>query len=286
MKKYAGKFITIMFALSILLSMTFHVDTRAAKTKKHTMTVLQNDTLSYDTGAGSPTGLKVKNKKICTAKSISTDSKVFIKGKKKGKTYVTFKDGNIHYKIKVKVLSLKETKAKAKKKIKTKMASLKKGTRYIYKDLDKDGIKELILEDNIYYYNYRLGKLKTRKNRYKDFYVGKGTTFYGVLKKPRYTSYTTQTDEAITPSNAEFAELGEFAGFDDHHIFKYVTRGMGYRKYTKLGRLVYGQKKDYGYYDHGYDQDDYQYVSFTKDEMKQRIKSRLKSGKRLTWKVK
>lgn len=293
MKKFMSKAFATILALCMLLSVVFISDTEAAKTKKYTMILLEKDTLSLETNYSAPTKLKVSSKKICTAKK--SDWKVLITGKKKGKTTVTFKDYKTTWKVTVKVLSLKDTKKKADKALKKKIKGLAAGTKYIYADLDKDGLKDLILQDKIWYYNYRNSKVQSRDNKYKDFYVGSKAKFYGYLKNPVYQAYLSDEDEA-TASNAEFIVLGEFVTYDDHYIFQPVGEGRGYRKYTEKGKKAYGQANDYAYYDYGYDQDDYEYISLTETEMLKGctkgghtfkgIEKEVPSGKLLTWTVK
>ncbi len=136
----------------------------------------------------------------------------------------------------------------------------------------------------MWYYNYRNSKLQSRDNEYKDFYVGSKGNFYGYLKETKYQAYLSDDDEA-TASNAEFIVLGEYVKFDDHYIFQPEGEGCGLRKYTEKGKKAYGQANDYAFYDYGYDQDDYEYSSFTDAEMMKRMNAKIIGGHLLNWSV-
>ena len=220
----------------------------------------------------------VDDKKISVKKVASVKIKDFyvkIKGLKKGKTTVTFSIPEINkkYIIHVTVLSKSKVRKKSQKALEEYLDKKTDGTKYVYVDLNRDGLKELFLKKKIAYYNYETQKVETVRHNFSSVYTcKKNTMLFCELKKKRKTK--------------EFTYLSEFYTPDLYQVFALEGTGTGFRKYTTRGKKVYGVSENYAYYDYGYDQDDYEYEAFTKQQMKNKIAKKMPKNKKLIWKKK
>ena len=233
-------------------------NTSEAKMKlvKKNISVIQGSNRSVEMEATDVNKLKIKGKKY--AKVTVKDFQVKIKGKKAGKVTVTFKipDAGKKYKITATILAKKKTNKTATKKLKKYLSKLPEGTQYAFVDINKDGIKDLYLEDQFVYYDYQKKKCKTKAHNFKEIYISTGNQkrIYTLLKEPRETE--------------SFVYFSEVYEADMKKVFKMESLGIGFRQYTDSGKIEYGVLEDYAYYDDSYDQDDYDYEGWTEEAIK------------------
>ena len=242
-------------------------------TEEKEICVLKGATRMVEMETTSVDDKKVSVKKVASVKI--KDFYVKIKGLKKGKTTVTFSVPEINkkYIIHVTVLSKFKVGKKSQRALEEYLDKKSDGTQYIYVDLNRDGLKELLLKKKIAYYNYETQKVETVQHNFSSVYTcEKNTMLFCELKKKRKTK--------------EFTYLSEFYRPNLYHVFALDGTGTGFRKYTTRGKRVYGVSANYAYYDYGYDQDDYEYEAFTKQQMKNKIAKKMPKNKKLTWKKK
>lgn len=245
----------IIGAGMLLTGLVIMSNTSAAKTTlvKKNISLIQGSTRSVEMDATDVKKLKIKGKKF--AKITAKDFYVKIKGKKAGKVTVTFEIPAVEkkYKITAIILAKKETNKKSIKKLNKYLSKLPKGTKYAFVDINKDGIKELYLENKFVYYDYQKKQCKTKAHNFKEIYIstGKQKRIYTLLKEPRETE--------------SFVYFSEVYEADGQKIFKMKALGIGFRQYTDKGKLEYGVPEDYSYYDDSYDQDDYEYEGWTEE---------------------
>lgn len=259
-----------------LLVGCFSVTARAEErwtTIEKNISVVKGATRVVEMDSTSVDDKMVSIKKVASIKV--KDFCVKIKGLKKGKTTCTFSIPEINkkYIIHVTVLSKATVKKESTQALQQYLDKKAEGTRYIYVDLNKDGIKELVLKKKIVYYNYETHKVETVKNNYSTIYIcNKNDTIYCELKKQRKTK--------------AFVYFSEFYQPNLYKVFALDGTGTGFRKYTAKGKRMYGVTADYAYYDTTYDQDDYDYEAFSQQEMKKRIAKKMPKYKKLKWKKK
>lgn len=267
MKRLIGGSILI-FTLGLLFVFGIEV---SAKTIQKEVVVLEGATRSVSMDSSDVENLKVKGKKYAAAKAKAY--KIVVTGKKKGNATITFKlpEQEIYYKIKVKVLSVKKVKAKSKKQLKKYLQRTGKGTKYIYADLNQDGIQELYLSKKIVYYDYVKNEICTEKHNYKTIYTSPKTKkIYVIYRKPR------KTDEFVYFSGIYEPKTSKVFGLKD--------TGKGFREYTEKGLKEYAVENPYSFYDYYYDQDDYEYESLTEEQMKERLEELIPDATALKWK--
>ena len=60
--------------------------------------------------------------------------------------------------------------------------SLKAGDKYAYIDLNNDEVKELVVADRIYYFDYSVNRVKSIRHQFSDFVVGTNKSFFTFTK--------------------------------------------------------------------------------------------------------
>lgn len=244
-----------------------------AKTINKKTVVMEKASRIVDMPSSDVEKFKVEGKKYVKAKAKAYQ--IVVTGKKKGNAVVTFKlpGEKTYFKIKVKVLSAKSVKAKAKTKLKNYLGKTKKGTKYLYADLNKDGVQELCLADKIVYYDYTKNKVRTVKHDFQKIYTSKKTKkIYVIFNNPRKTTEFTYYSGIYTP--------------DSSKVFKLNDTGKGFREYTEAGIKEYGAQNPYAFYDTFYDQDDYDYESLTEQQVQEKLAKLVPGAKELIWKIK
>lgn len=256
----------------VLTALLFTTSIQAKEVKKN-VTILKGDKTVVDMDSTDVENFKISDINVIDAKA--KDFKVKISGKKIGTSKITFSISDIdkNYTINVKVVNLKDIKKTANKVIKKRLKKVNAGKKYMLVDLNKDGIKELCLNNKVIYYDYKIGKLQTKKYDLKEIYVSnKNNNLLVVHNKPRSTK--------------EFIYASTIYKIDKSGIFKLQDTGKGFRQYTEKGLEVYGVDKPYAFYDNNYDQDDYEYEAYNKKEMKKLMKKYIPKYKKLVWKKK
>lgn len=262
----------ILLAAIVFTSM-MSVTVVEAKTVKKTVVLLEDTTRKVSMDSTDITSLKVSGKKYVSVKA--KDYYVKITGKKPGKAEISFKipELNKKYKINVTVLSLKKTKKTANAQLNKYLKKLKKGTAYMYTDLNKDGIRELCLKNKFVYYDYQKKKLRRVKHNFSDIYTSKKSKkIYGILREQKKTE--------------EFVYFSGLFEPDATKIFGLTDLGHGFRMYTEVGKVNYGVENPYAFYDNYYDQDDYEYEDLTQEEMEKCINKLIPQAVKLKWKKK
>lgn len=262
----------IIFALAMSLFMVAGQQVNA-KTIQKKVVVFEKATRSVSMISSDVEKFKVKGKKYVKAKAKSYQ--IIVTGKKKGNAVITFKlpGEKTYYKIKVKVLSAKKVKAQSKTKLKNYLKKTEKDTKYIYADLNKDGIQELCLSNKIVYYDYAKNKLCTVKHDFKTIYTSKKSKkIYVLFQNPEITK--------------EFTYFSGIYTFDTFKVFKLKDTGKGFREYTEEGKNVYQAQNPYSFYDTFYDQDDYEYISLTEEQMNEKLEKLVPGVTELKWKTK
>lgn len=216
----------------------------------------------------------VKSKKVY-------DKYVDIKALKAGKTTFKFdlklQDGKKYsYKILVKVKKLNNVQKRSEKALQKYKESLKTGDKYAYIDLNNDKVKELVVADRIYYFDYTMNRVKSIKNQFSDFIVGANKSFLGILKKPIVKN----------SSNGTITTFGKIYIFDTSRIFGTVETTYSYRKYDEKAMKYYGVKNVYTFHDTSYDQDDYDYQAMDEIMFNKHIKKYVKNATKVNWLVK
>ena len=216
----------------------------------------------------------VKGKKVY-------DKYVDIKALKAGKTTFKFdlklQDGKKYsYKIFVKVKKLNNVQKRSEKALQKYEESLKAGDKYAYIDLNNDEVKELVVADRIYYFDYSVNRVKSIRHQFSDFVVGTNKSFLGILKKPIVKN----------SSNGTITTFGKIYIFDTGRIFRTVETTYSYRKYDEKAMKYYGVKNVYTFHDTSYDQDDYDYQAMDETMLNKHIKKYVKNATKVNWLVK
>ena len=168
-------------------------------------------------------------------------------------------------------MSKNKVKTLAKKKLKKYVAALPEGTNYSYVDLNNDGVSEVFSDNGITYYNYATKKCVTKDYKIGNLYAGKNSK----------TLLITRPQEEIRKT--EFFEyFSSLYEINPTKVFDLVDTATGYRKYTTSGLKEYGIKDAnaiYSFYDNHYDQDDYDYIGYTKEELTQKLLESIPNAK-------
>lgn len=234
-----------------------------------------------------------KNKKVAVLKRKKGNSYSTVKGKKVYDKYVdikalkagktTFKfdlklqDGKKYsYKIFVKVKKLNNVQKRSEKALQKYEESLKAGDKYAYIDLNNDEVKELVVADRIYYFDYSVNRVKSIRHQFSDFVVGTNKSFLGILKKPIVKN----------SSNGTITTFGKIFIFDTGRIFRTAETTYSYRKYDEKAMKYYGVKNVYTFHDTSYDQDDYDYQAMDETMLNKHIKKYVKNAIKANWLVK
>lgn len=264
------KYVSLLFLLFSFSMLA--VSHSAAKTIKREFCVLKGDTRTVSIDSTRVKKLKVGNKKISVK---VRDFSIRVRGKKIGKSKFSYRiPGMKHtYKYKVIIYSKKKVRKKANRALKKYLAKLPEGTRYAYADFNKDGIKELLHEGKITFYNYQIKKCKTRKYGFEDIYVSPETkVVFATYRKPKETRSFIYYSSFYRPSASK--------------IFALNKTGTGYKKYTETGKKKFLAKAPYAYYDESDEQDDYNYEAMTESEIWQAIEKKMPGYKKVMFKIK
>lgn len=243
----------------------------------HAKTIRKN----YVVMQGGTRGIKVKSnlvKKKVSSKKISAKfnshyMSLIVTGRKAGKSTLTYwyGKGKTKYRYTVTVLSKNKVKTLAKKKLKKYVAAIPEGTNYSYVDLNNDGVSEVFSDNGITYYNYATKKCVTKDYKIGNLYAGKNSK----------TLLITRPQEEIRKT--EFFEyFSSLYEINPTKVFDLVDTATGYRKYTTSGLKEYGIKDAnaiYSFYDDHYDQDDYDYIGYTKEELTQKLLESIPNAK-------
>ena len=261
---------TILFAVFAILCLGTALPVHA-KTIRKNYVVMQGGTRGIKVKSNLAKK-KVSNKKI-SAKFNSHYMSLVITGKKAGKSTLTYwyGKGKTKYRYTVTVLSKSKVKALAKKKLKKYVTALPEVPNYSYVDLNNDGVSEVFSDNGITYYNYATKKCVTKDYKIGNFYAGKNSK----------TLLITRPQEEIRKT--EFFEyFSSLYEINPTKVFDLVDTAAGYRKYTTVGLKEYGIKDAnaiYSFYDTHYDQDDYDYVGYTKEELTKKILESIPNAK-------
>lgn len=243
----------------------------------HAKTIKKN----YVIMQGGTRGIKVKtnlvkkktsNKKI-SAKFNREYMSLIVTGKKAGKSALTYwyGKGKTKYRYTVTVLSKTKVKSLAKKKLKKYVSTLPEGSNYSYVDLNNDGISEVFSDNGITYYNYVTKKCVTKDYKIGDIFASKNS---------KNILITRSADEIKKTDFFEY--FSSIYKVNPTKVFDLVDTATGYRKYTAAGLKEYGIKNPnaiYSFYDTHYDQDDYDYIGYTKEELTKKILESIPNAK-------
>lgn len=259
MKNAKKKFVTftLLFLIPFFVQIS-HLNAFAQNFEK-SITVLEGTTLQIPINYSDTNNLQCSDYEI--AKVVTKDFYFTITGKQSGTCIATFQspDNEDSFRYTITILPKNEEVKKAKQAYNAYLKKCKKGTKYAYTDLNHDGIKELYFADKIVYFNYQKQTLSTKKHSFKKLYVcNRNTLLFAELKKPRKTK--------------NFIYYSAFYEFENTKPFAFSKNGKGFRTYTKVGKETYGVKGDYAFYDTHYDQDDYDYQSYTKKAVEKKRK--------------
>lgn len=138
-------------------------------------------------------------------------------------------------------------------------------------DLNNDGVSEVFSDNGITYYNYATKKSVTKDYKIGNLYAGKNSK----------TLLITRPQEEIRKT--EFFEyFSSLYEINPTKVFDLVDTAAGYRKYTTAGLKEYGIKDAnaiYSFYDTHYDQDDYDYIGYTKEELTKKLLESIPNAK-------
>lgn len=261
---------TILFAAFAILCLGTALPVHA-KTIRKNYVVMQGGTRGIKVKSNL-VKKKVSNKKI-SAKFNSHYMSLIVTGRKAGKSTLTYwyGKGKTKYRYTVTVLSKNKVKTLAKKKLKKYVAAIPEGTNYSYVDLNNDGVSEVFSDNGITYYNYATKKCVTKDYKIGNLYAGKNSK----------TLLITRPQEEIRKT--EFFEyFSSLYEINPTKVFDLVDTATGYRKYTTSGLKEYGIKDAnaiYSFYDNHYDQDDYDYIGYTKEELTQKLLESIPNAK-------
>ena len=260
-----------------------------AKTKrvKKTFVVMEGATRELTSIADQETKISVTKKKVAsaTADEESGYSRVsykagdgygygvLVKGKKTGTTKVTVRNGSEKTIYTVKTISKSGVKKTSKKLLKKYAASLKKTKQCAYYDFNGDGIKDLYHDGKFTYYNYATKKVVTKKaplTSIKELYVSAENHLMFAIPREE-----TALGEKLTNGNYEAYLYGKFFLMNQGKVFDFLSNDVEYRRYGEPKEYVganYVEGTEYYFLgDSGYDQDDYWYEPFTKEEMDKKL---------------
>lgn len=263
----------IVLAAVFLTASLMSVVSVEAKTIRKNVVLLEGTTRKVSMDSSDVENLKISGKKYASVKA--KDFYVTIAGKKAGKTEISFDIPALKYKYKIKatVLSLKKTKKTAHTQLKQYLKKQKSGTKYMYTDLNRDGINELCLKNKFVYYDYQKKKLSNVKHNFSEIYTSeKSKNIYCILRNPRTTEEFVYFSAIYTPKATT--------------VFGLKDTGKGFRQYTKQGQETYGTEKPFAFYDTYFDQDDYDYQGLTQEEADKRLKKYVPAAVKLEWKKK
>ena len=264
-----------IFGVLFVLCLCLFVSGPAAEAKvvNKTVVVLKGAKKNINL-SGSPFKKKVSNKNV-KVKENREDLTLTVTGKKVGTSKITVtysKNSKAQYTVKV--LSQSKVKKISDAKLKKYVKKMKKKTKYAYVDINDDGVKEVFHNGAFTYYNYITKKLVTKKYDIKTLYVSKGSDrVFALLPDDKVT-----TDE-------DFVYFSVFYERDLTMVLDLKEPNTGYRKYTDAGKASYETTKEYAFYDHLYEQDDYNYVGYTLDELKAQLRAKMPNIKEVKMKT-
>lgn len=290
MKKCKIWVATVFFCVFAFSAGIVSVNAKDSKTVKKDIVVMEGATrlLTHDTYHAT---YKVSNKNTATVirdrlSSYSTvasrdDSYEYgflIKGKKAGITKITVTTPTKQYIYNVTVVSKKSVQKAAKKALTTYADTLKETKQCAYMDFNGDGVKELYHDGYFSYYNYVLKKVVT-----KPYSSDKSITqLASLLVAPKsHLMFAIPAKELLIgdpdPDYAIYSGslYGRFAFFNEEKVFDLLSRNVYFLKYQFPEEFIrdnYVEGTDYYCLQvTGYDQDDYWYEAYTKEEMDKKI---------------
>ncbi len=221
--------------------------------------------------------VKIADKKIARVKK--KKKSVEVTGVKAGKTKMTVKMGKDRIVYKVKVYNKNEVQKKAGSKLDLKARSLGTINKYAMTDLNGDGITDMFADGDLYAYDYQNNDVVMVKTEIDASALDK--LFISEKEHVLYMEAATGAAVMIKgdPNKKKDYYSGKFTGlFFEFDTYEYFDGdcGKGFIQYFHPELFV--DKKDYVegtdyycYYDSSYDQDDYWYEWFTKEQIPERL---------------
>lgn len=203
---------------------------------------------------------------------------LLLKGKKAGKTTITVTTSSKKYIYTVTVISKKSVQDASKKALTKHANTLKNTKQCAYMDFNGDGIKELYHDGNFSYYNYVLKKVVT-----KPYISDKSITQVSSLlvDTKSHIMFAIPKEERFIgdpdPNYAMYSGYiyGSFAFFNEEKVFDILSKHVHFLRYQQPEEFLgdrYEEGTDYYCLEvPSYDQDDYWYEAYTKEEMDQKL---------------
>ena len=283
------RLLVLVFAVALCIPSVLPDRKVEAKTKtvKKTFVVMEGAARELTPIADQNTKVSVAKKKVAaaTVNEESAYSKVsykagegyaygvLVRGKKSGTTKVAVRNGNEKNIYTVKTISKSGVKKTSKRMLKKYAAGMKKTKQSAYYDFNGDGVKELYHDGKFTYYNYATGKVVTKKaplTSIKELYVSAENHLLFALPSKEITM-----GEKLFNGNYEAYLYGKFFMMNQAKVFDFLGNDVEYRRYGDPKQYVgdnYVEGTEYYYLgDSGYDQDDYWYEPFTKEEMDKKL---------------
>lgn len=293
-KKRSIGMVFLSFITLTILSVFFSGQVSSAKKKvvKNTYVVLQSQSKhighSYKNRIINSNPKKIKIKK-------NKQEGIFVTAKKPGKAKLKVITKKTKYIYTIKVLSIDDIEKTATKKLNEKLSKLGISSGYVLADLNGDKVTDLYANGCCYAYNYFNKKLikitlDVCPENIESIRISQEKRMIYLEAAPGTAARTTEAPSVLTPPTTKDDDfdpyygtpIGVFYGFDDTTYyddgFFLVNRDYSIQKYTFpqyfVDSKIFVEGTDYYFFnDVNYDQDDYWYEPFTKEDIEKKIDS-------------
>lgn len=190
---------------------------------------------------------------------------ILAKGKKPGKAKVVVNTVIKKYIFDVKVVSKATVRKKSKALLKKYAAKLKNTKQCAYMDFNGDSVEDLYHDGQFTYYNYAVDKVVTKKAPLEN--IG---SLYVSTKNHMMFAFPAK-EIAFEDQSYSGTVFGRFFFMNEAKVFDFSRETVQYSKYKYPEKFVgdqYVPGNDYYFLDdNGYDQDDYWYIPYTKEQL-------------------